>query len=142
MSQEQRIKSLEQDIAAINSVVEQWQSGTNSGNAAGVAATSTRDAVLMPPHSPAVLGEAIRPFFQEAFFDLFRVKVSLASDEIQILGDRAFRRGTFTLTLTPKSGGEDIGDQGKYLEIWERQTDGSWKIARDIWNSDKPLPGQ
>jgi ketosteroid isomerase-like protein len=30
-------------------------------------------------------------------------------------------------------------DQGKYLVIWKRQGQ-TWKIARDIWNTSKPLP--
>ena len=29
-------------------------------------------------------------------------------------------------------------DDGKYIEIWKRQADGSWKIAYDIFNSDLP----
>jgi len=32
-------------------------------------------------------------------------------------------------------------DNGKYITIYQHQSDGSWKIARDIWNSDQPLPG-
>ena len=33
-----------------------------------------------------------------------------------------------------------IPDHGKYIEIWRRQSDGSWKVALDIFNSDLPLP--
>jgi ketosteroid isomerase-like protein len=33
-----------------------------------------------------------------------------------------------------------VEDRGKYLEIWKRQADGSWKVALDIFNSDLPLP--
>jgi len=29
-------------------------------------------------------------------------------------------------------------DRGKYLEIFRKQTDGTWKCIRDIWNSDLP----
>ena len=31
------------------------------------------------------------------------------------------------------------GKNGKYIVIPQKQADGSWKLARDIWNSDKPL---
>jgi ketosteroid isomerase-like protein len=29
---------------------------------------------------------------------------------------------------------------GKDLVIFKRQPDGSWKVYRDCWNFDKPLP--
>jgi ketosteroid isomerase-like protein len=32
--------------------------------------------------------------------------------------------------------GKPINDRGKYLEVWEKQTDGNWKCRADMWNSD------
>jgi len=32
-----------------------------------------------------------------------------------------------------------IDTYGKYVTIWKKQPDGSWKIAVDIWNSEDPL---
>ena len=29
---------------------------------------------------------------------------------------------------------------GKYVTTWHKQSDGSWKAAVDIFNSDVPLP--
>jgi ketosteroid isomerase-like protein len=29
-------------------------------------------------------------------------------------------------------------DKGKYVEIWKKQPDGSWKCAVDMFNSDLP----
>jgi ketosteroid isomerase-like protein len=43
------------------------------------------------------------------------------------------------LTLTPRAGGTAINDEGKYLVVVQRQTDGSYKVARDIDNSSMPL---
>jgi len=36
--------------------------------------------------------------------------------------------------VTPKAGGESIQLEGKYLVVFQKQPDGSWKAARDIWN--------
>jgi ketosteroid isomerase-like protein len=32
--------------------------------------------------------------------------------------------------------GKPINDRGKYLEVWEKQIDGNWKCAADMWKSD------
>jgi ketosteroid isomerase-like protein len=34
----------------------------------------------------------------------------------------------------------DDGDAGKGLHVYRRQPNGSWKLALDIWNSDRPAP--
>ncbi|MCH7807209.1 MAG: DUF4440 domain-containing protein [Proteobacteria bacterium] len=32
-----------------------------------------------------------------------------------------------------------VDTYGKYVTIWKKQQDGSWKIALDIWNSEDPM---
>jgi hypothetical protein len=32
-------------------------------------------------------------------------------------------------------------DIGKYLTIYQRKLGDSWRMARDIWNSNNPPPG-
>jgi ketosteroid isomerase-like protein len=29
-------------------------------------------------------------------------------------------------------------ERGKYLSVWKKQSDGSWKCVADTWNSDLP----
>jgi ketosteroid isomerase-like protein len=41
------------------------------------------------------------------------------------------------MTLQSKSG-KPTHDVGKYLTVWKRQPDGSYKAIRDINNSDGP----
>lgn len=40
--------------------------------------------------------------------------------------------------FTPGEDGEIVETFGKYVTIWKKQEDGSWKIAIDIWNSEDP----
>jgi ketosteroid isomerase-like protein len=47
----------------------------------------------------------------------------------------AWVSGTYELTMNDASG-KPINDRGKYLEVWEKQTDGNWKCAADMWDSD------
>ena len=54
--------------------------------------------------------------------------------------DLALETGSGEITLKPKKGAP-ITDKVKYVTVWKKQADGSWKILRDINNSDLPLPG-
>ena len=52
-------------------------------------------------------------------------------------GDLAYIRGNYSLKMTPP-GAASTADRGKFIEIWRKQPDGSWKIKCDIFNSDLP----
>ena len=36
--------------------------------------------------------------------------------------------------------GNPVTDRGKYVVVWKKQPDGSWKAISDIFNSDLPAP--
>jgi ketosteroid isomerase-like protein len=63
---------------------------------------------------------------------------SSKSSNIILADDWAFERLAFTLTMTPVAGGKPIQEVGKDIHIYRRQSDGSWQIAQDIWNTDNP----
>ena len=98
------------------------------------------DFIAMPPESPVVVGkeanmESWNEFFEESTFEF-----TVTTDEVVAADDWAFLRGTGRWTLTPKEEGEPRQGQVTYLHIFQKQADGSWKLARDIWNSDQPPP--
>jgi ketosteroid isomerase-like protein len=51
--------------------------------------------------------------------------------------DIAYSYGTYKLNFSGPAG-NPTEDRGKYLEIWKKQKDGTWKCAVDTWNSDLP----
>ena len=52
--------------------------------------------------------------------------------------------GTFTICgrmyefIAKEASGKTVSDKGKYLTVWKKQPDGSWKVLLDIYNSDLP----
>jgi ketosteroid isomerase-like protein len=52
-------------------------------------------------------------------------------------GDMAYSYGAYELTSN-NARGKPVTDHGKYVEIWKKQSDGSWKCIVDTWNSDLP----
>lgn len=135
---EQEQSTHQADVEALNHVREAHIAALNHGNVSAWVAAFTDDGVQMPPNAPANLGrESIRTWSQ-AFLAPFRAAFALVVDEVQVAGDWAFERGTYTITLTPKAGSEPMQDIGKYITIYERQPSGAWGMARDIWNSNNP----
>jgi ketosteroid isomerase-like protein len=95
----------------------------------------TENAVVMPPHHPAVHG---RPALRIWIASFPRVsRMSFTIDEAEGRADLAYVRGSYSMTLHPEGAPGPVDDAGKYIEIRKRQADGSWPIATDIFNSDK-----
>ena len=128
-------------MGALDIVRDAHITALNAGDAEGWVTLFTEDGVQMPPNSPANVGrESIRAWSQ-GFLGYFNVEFALTVAEVKIAGDWAFERGGYNIVLSPKPGGGSMSDAGKYITIYERQADGVWAIARDIWNTDNPLPG-
>jgi ketosteroid isomerase-like protein len=100
------------------------------------------DVVMMAPNMPPVTGVANAAQAMRQFFDAFEVQINYTSSEIVVAGDWAFDRGVYSQTLTPKQGGAPLRESGKYLWLYRRTPDGSWKQARVIWNTSDPVPGR
>ncbi len=88
----------------------------------------------MPPDTPAEIGKEEIRVRMKPLFDQLIIKIPITVKEVRVSGDLAFSRGTYTLSTTPKAGGETTKVPGKFLTILQRQADGSWKIARDCFN--------
>ena len=98
------------------------------------------DVVLFPPNASQLSGEPAIRQFNTPIWEQFDLYEESDDSEVQVAGDWAYIRAHWTWILTPKGGGEEVKDTGNSIWILSRQTDGSWKIARAIWNSEMPCP--
>lgn len=95
----------------------------------------------MPPNAPAVSGNQAIRLWHQAISRQFRIqKYAATDDEVIVSGNWALRRASMDWTLMPAAGGKPIRDLGKFIILYRREPDGSWKVARDIWNSSSPAP--
>ncbi len=107
----------------------------NGGDAAGVAAHYTDDAALLPPETGRIDGrEEIQGYWQGRIDAGVRV-VALTTKEVDNFGDVANEVGTISATAPGKDGGR-VQLTGKYVAVWKRGGDGTWRMHRDIWNFD------
>jgi ketosteroid isomerase-like protein len=96
------------------------------------------DARVLPPNHATVTG-------REAISALLRSEGAIQELRLTILAlerrnDLAYVHGAYQMSLTVAGGAEPVGDKGKYVEIWRKQRDGSWKVILDVYNSDLPAP--
>ncbi|WP_162415459.1 YybH family protein [Cyclobacterium roseum] len=129
--------SEEQDIREIKAMSQARADAFNAGDAAAIATYFTTDAVLMAPNTPKKIGpEAVEAYYQE-IFDNYRTGLESGYDAVRVDGDLAFGRGFAKVTLFSKTTGDTTYATSKYLNILERQPDGSWKTTHDIWNANE-----
>jgi ketosteroid isomerase-like protein len=95
------------------------------------------DGIVFPPNAAsATTKDAIRNRWKEMLTSPGFV-ISWQPTKVQVgkSGEMAWVSGRYKLR-TNDANGKPISDRGKYLEVWEKQTDGNWKCAADMWNSD------
>jgi len=92
------------------------------------------DATSYPPGMPELVGpEAIRKVFKEIFSaPNFSLSWTPSKAEVAASGDVGWTAGTYDMTM----GG--MKDSGKYITLWRKQPEGTWKVAADIFNTNLP----
>ncbi len=104
---------------------------------------TTDDVVVLPPGRAPVVGhEALRKFYSELLNRAPDIQVLAYSEnweEVRIMGDFAFQWGTITERSKPTVTGAETVSAVHAMRMLARQPDGSWKIARAMWNT-APAP--
>jgi ketosteroid isomerase-like protein len=129
-------KAIEQDLRDLD---DQWSTAAGAKDLEKTVSFYSADAIVMPPNaSAATTKEAIRKVWQDLLASPGLV-ISWKTGKVEVAksGDLACLSGAYELTINDASG-KPVNDHGKYVEVWEKQSDGKWKCGTDIWNSDLP----
>ena len=122
----------ETDISTVMEATTQYGSSIVDGDFDMLRSLMDADILLMPPNQQAHEGiEAAMQFMEEGP----AIDGSISPKQVSGSGTQAYVTGTFNLNFTINDTTQ-ISDNGKYIEIWEKQEDGSWKVIFDIWNSN------
>ena len=124
--------------AAVNQVWEQYASSLNAGDVDRYMALWADNAIQLPPDSLPLVGKETLRAGLESEVKAITYDMKITNEEVNVSGDLAVARGTYAATITPKDGSNPIAIDGKYMTLLKRQPDGSWKIFRDIYNSNVP----
>ena len=99
-------------------------------NADQIAAFYADSAVLLGPGAPIANGKAAIRAAWAAFAGLPGFALTFGPDKVDVSGDRAFEVGHYELTANDKSGKPQT-TKAKYVTVWGKQADGSWKLLVD-----------
>lgn len=99
------------------------------------------DAVYMPSFAPTVEGrekilDSYRPYFDSTTMKLTWTPVRA---EVSRARDMGWTTGTYVFTRQDDKG-NTIVRNGRYVTIWKKQRDGTWKAALDSGNPDERTP--
>jgi uncharacterized protein (TIGR02246 family) len=122
------------EVKVIQNAIDEWVDAANANDPDRICRLVTDRFEMIPPGEPPAAGSQGQEFLR-GFFQRFILRVKSTTIELVVSGDWAFRRYTYELTLTPKAGGEAAREEGHGMHLLQRQGDGSWKFAKDIWTS-------
>ena len=131
---------IESAKAAIQALNQQWEINFENHDLAGLAALFTEDCVRMPQGGPATVGRpALEAAYRQDFAEVWKTqaKVRLNAEEVIVSGEYAFARGADTL-VQDQDGRQVLDEEtGKWLFIYHRHPDGTWKYHWITFNSNE-----
>jgi uncharacterized protein (TIGR02246 family) len=133
----------EPDVAAVTAEIEgiftEYGDSLAAGDAERWIQLWVEDGVQLPPGAPPNVGRdtifaSISANMMQGTYEDMDIHV----EEVLVAGDLAIARGMYTVTFVPNDGSDPVFVDGKYTTTFQQQPDGSWKIYRDIFNSNVP----
>jgi uncharacterized protein (TIGR02246 family) len=130
------------EVETVRAWFQQYTAAINAGGVDHWATFVANDAVILPPDEPPIIGmETIRPRYA-ALFRAYAFDFNGRPEEITVAGPLAIIRASIEETLTPTGGGPPMQFRGAWLLVLRRQSDGVWKLWRNMWSVYPQRPAQ
>ena|SRR3972149_2446277 len=130
--------------AKIEKINKESQQAMISGNSSATLSHYATDAVSMPNYGKMAQGiDAIRKSYEGMMsggmkINSFETQITMLSTCDNMIAEI----GTYKMSMTLPGTPNPTEDAGKYLTIWEQQSDGSLKVKLEMWNADSyPMGG-
>ena len=110
----------------------QWIDAWDKADAALLSRLFAEDGILLGRNGkifkgPQQIFERQKPLMEGAGKG---VKVTVTTVDLWLNGDTAYETGKYSYKYQEK--GKPVTEEGRYVTIWKRQSDGSWKIIADM----------
>jgi uncharacterized protein (TIGR02246 family) len=120
------------DVAAVDAALEGYVADIRTNDAAKIASWWTEDAVYIDRAEPTINGrEGMESFLKGVLGGVRITDAGVEKDDLAVSGDLAYVIGRYREVLQPREGAP-VDNRGRFVFIWKRQPDGTWKIARSV----------
>jgi ketosteroid isomerase-like protein len=130
---------LQGSVNAVRTADAAWAKKAAARDVEGVVSYYADDAVVMPPNAAMAMDKGAE---RKAWADILvpGADVSWTSGKVEAAqsGELVYDLGVYTVITKASKGKAQTIEGGKYLALWKKQADGSWKAVASTWNSDKP----
>ena len=126
---------------AIRQLESDWLQAESTKDVDKITVFYADDASVFLPGMPVVTGKSniissYKPLRADKNFSL--TWTPSATVVVSKSGDMAYSDGSYTSTYTDPKTKKAVSEKGKYVEVYMKQADGSWKNVADIGNPDGP----
>jgi len=129
------VRGASADEKAVRNADAAWSIAAGSKDVDKTVSFYADDAVVLPPNEPAVASkDGIRNMWKGFLDSVTEISWKATRVEVAKSGDMACVTGTYETT-----GKDGTKDRGKYCEVWEKKSDGTWKCGTDMFSSDLPV---
>jgi ketosteroid isomerase-like protein len=132
------------DVSALKDTEAAWVKDAATKDVEKWVAHYTDDASVLLPETPILTGKdpirgGIRPMISDPNF---AVTFGATKVDVAKSGDLGYTQGTYSLTLSNPKTKAPYVEKGKYLTVYRKQADGTWKSVEDTFMADTPPPGE
>ena len=130
----------ESDLASLRLAANTYHQAASTKDRAAVVALYDENALMVPPNADLVEKLEGVQSYRFGFLETPGVELQfeILRAEISTSGDIGWTLSIGDITINNPEGppGRDII---RDFHTWKKQTDGSWKVVVDMWNSELPI---
>jgi uncharacterized protein (TIGR02246 family) len=112
-----------------------WSAAAATRDAKKVASFYAEDGIAYPPNQPTAIGRAEAEKVWAAYFSDPTYGISWKTTHAEVTGTLGYTTGIYEDSFKGPDG-KTVNGNGRYLCVWRKESDGTWKVVHDMWNTD------
>jgi ketosteroid isomerase-like protein len=141
MTVRKRIGAIDKRAAAVSlrKADAAWLKAYQAKDVRKAAAFYARQGAMLVPNAPPLTGKSRIARFIAKSFTMRDYRIWWRCNKVEVArsGELGYTSGVYRMSFRDESA-KMHSDRGKYLMVWKRQRNGSWKVLFDMSNSDLP----